>query len=103
MPKLVCTPCQVELRPERNGVNVIEHSDFGPYKIWFADEWKCPNCGATIIAGFANYAFSEHYENDFGTILERIQEHPDELRHDYENQSQRAQALMQRANTETER
>lgn len=91
MTKLVCSKCEVELLIAKSGVAVIEHASFGPYKLWMADEWRCPNCGATIIAGFGDKAASEHYQPSFVGTLASLAQHPEIVRHDYENQAQRAE------------
>lgn len=72
MPKLVCTKCQVELKPETNGVKVIEMASFGPYKIWNADLWKCRGCGLEIVSGFAHEPIAEHFQPTFPQELEKI-------------------------------
>ena len=64
-----CAACHVELRPQKNDVHVIEYADIGPYKIWAADLWVCPHCGASIISGFSAH-WHEHYEPDFKKRLE---------------------------------
>jgi predicted RNA-binding Zn-ribbon protein involved in translation (DUF1610 family) len=66
MPKLVCVKCEVELKPEKNGVHVHElfQKNTAIYKVWEADLWKCPGCGFLIVAGFANVPTAEHYEKD---------------------------------------
>ena len=58
----VCVKCQVEMRPEKNGIGVLDMADFGPYKIWDADKWKCPKCAIEVIIGFGQQAIAEHYE-----------------------------------------
>ena len=103
MPKLVCTDCKTELRIKTSGVVVIEHVHMGPYKIWSADEWHCPNCGATIVAGFGNLPIGEHFQPDFQERLDRIALHPEIIRRDFENQGQRAQWLAQQASWNPER
>ena len=50
----VCTKCEVEFTPTRNGVNVVDYNDNGPYTISEADEWTCPECGFQIIRGFGD-------------------------------------------------
>ena len=71
MAKLVCTKCETELRPSKNGVLVIETASFGPYKVWNADAWKCPGCGFEIVAGFAEQPLrQDHYSADFPAWLE---------------------------------
>ena len=60
----VCVKCQVEMRPEKNGVGVLDMADFGSYKIWDADKWKCPKCNHEIVVGFGQRAIAEHYEGE---------------------------------------
>lgn len=73
MPKQVCVKCEVELKPETNGVVVIETASFGVYKVWFADAWKCPVCGVEIVSGFANKPLrQDHFAEDFPEWLERV-------------------------------
>lgn len=40
----VCSQCEVELRPHKNGVEVVDHAEWGPIAVFEADEWQCPNC-----------------------------------------------------------
>lgn len=51
----VCPTCQLGMKPETNGVMVIEvaYNPPTPYKIWNADEWKCPKCYQRVIVGFS--------------------------------------------------
>ncbi|MFH1742829.1 MAG: hypothetical protein ABIH23_27820 [bacterium] len=62
--KMVCVKCEIEFRPEENGVHVHElmHNDTEIYKIWDADLWKCPSCGTLVVAGFGQKPFAEHFE-----------------------------------------
>jgi hypothetical protein len=88
MPKLVCGECEVELLPSVNGVDVIEYAWTGPYKVWYADEYKCPNCGYRVISGFADKPF-EHYQPEFQERLSSVL--LSNARYDFENQEQRAE------------
>ena len=73
MPKLVCTTCHCELKPETNGTVVVETASFGPYKVWNADTWKCPGCGVEIVAGFGeNPIRQDHFREDFSSWLENV-------------------------------
>jgi hypothetical protein len=77
--KPICVPCQRFFRPSRNGFAFIEGMPSGndarpglaepdrwrPYKLWIGDQWKCPDCGATIIVGVAHQPVSEHYQPNF--------------------------------------
>ena len=86
MPKMVCSRCQLELVFTKMGVSVVEYADFGPYKLWNADELECPGCHVKIVAGFADLPLS-HHEHGFQDNLKEI---PDEyLRKDFESASQR--------------
>jgi DNA-directed RNA polymerase subunit RPC12/RpoP len=78
-PFYVCAKCEnkyvprttgLEMKPEKNGVYVIEMADFGPYKVWMADLWICPKCGHKVIGGFAVHPIREHYQDGFKEILE---------------------------------
>lgn len=61
----VCVKCGVEMRPETNGVGLLDMADFGPYQIWDADKYKCPTCGYEIVVGFGQAAIAEHFEESF--------------------------------------
>lgn len=87
MTKLLCGECEVELLPSVNGVDVIEYAWTGPYKVWYADEYKCPNCGHRVIAGFGNAPFVQHMPE----FINRLSSVPlSNARYDFENQEQRA-------------
>jgi hypothetical protein len=84
MPKLVCIPCEVELKPSENGVYVVEMASFGPYKIWNADVWICPKCKHEVVAGFGYDALAEHYQDKFVKLLEKIKASKSRIIYDYE-------------------
>lgn len=58
----VCVKCNCELRPERNGVGILDMNDNGAYELWDADMWKCPTCGYLVVGGFAYNPISAHYK-----------------------------------------
>ena len=64
----VCTKCQLEMRPEKNGVGVLDMADFGPYQLWDADSYKCPNCQFEIVVGFGQVPVAHHHEEGFNTL-----------------------------------
>ena len=74
MRKAVCVPCQREYRPETNETYVVEMASFGPYKIWMADTWQCPQCHHQIVSGFGMNAIKEHYQEGFTDLLEELKE-----------------------------
>lgn len=65
----VCVKCQIEMRPEKNGVGVLDMADFGPYALWEADLWKCPSCSYEILTGFGQEPWAYHYEGKRFTNL----------------------------------
>lgn len=66
MPKIICVKCEIEFRPEKNGIIVKElfQKNTQIYKIIYADLWECPICGNQIIAGFADNPLAEHYQKE---------------------------------------
>lgn len=66
MPRPICVECEIEYRPEKNGVIAEEMATgIGSYKIWHADLWKCPVCGHLLISGYGQNAIAEHYQSDY--------------------------------------
>lgn len=51
----ICCACEVEMRPERNGVVVVTYFADPPrvYETYNADRWKCPKCGVKVAVGFS--------------------------------------------------
>ena len=89
MTKLVCTKCQTEFRPFYNGTLVIETASFGPYKVWYADTWKCPGCGIEVVGGFAEQPLrQDHYAEDFPEWLEKEKSMSDHIIYDNERPNQ---------------
>jgi DNA-directed RNA polymerase subunit RPC12/RpoP len=76
MPKTICVTCQTEFILFEKGVNVIEMflKPPRPYKIWRADLYKCPGCGAEIINGFALGPSAIHSDEDFKEIYKSVLE-----------------------------
>ena len=88
MPKLVCTTCHCELKPETNGTLVVETASFVPYKVWNADTWKCPGCGVEIVAGFPEQPLrQDHYADDFSQWLFEQTEYARRVEYDNERPS----------------
>lgn len=71
--KPLCWQCGLEMRPEKNGVAVIEMASFGPAAIYMADLWRCSECSIQVIAGLSNNPIAEHYEAGFAAALERAE------------------------------
>lgn len=76
MPALACVNCQKFFRLKKSGVTLEEGmpragGEWGPYKLWMADLYECPECGAQIIAGFGtpyNRRLAEHYEPAYAIV-----------------------------------
>jgi hypothetical protein len=62
------------MRVVKNGVTVEELLEDGrPYKLWDADRWQCPDCGAVVITGFGQRPIAEHWEPSYGLVWNRLQ------------------------------
>ena len=65
MPRPVCVKCKIEYRPEKIDIIAEEMVQFGSYKLWCADLWKCPICGHQLISGYGREAYAERFEPDY--------------------------------------
>lgn len=82
---VVCTACRTHLRIETQRVLVIEMASFGPYKVWNADLYKCPGCGAEMVTGFGQCPIrADHYAPDFGQWLDTAKSSAPKVFYDYE-------------------
>ena len=71
----VCTACQTEMHPEKNGVGVLDLADWGPCNLWDADLWECPKCGHQIVSGFGDNPIVRHHEKErFEKILKEYRD-----------------------------
>ncbi len=68
----VCSRCEVEMRPFKNGVQVIDYASYGAYQIWEADEWACPGCDNKIVIGFGQEPFCRNFSPDFPSVLKEV-------------------------------
>ncbi len=66
----VCVKCNLEMRPERNGVGLLVMASFGPYRLYDSDKHKCPECGVEIVAGLGANAISEHFKENFERLVQ---------------------------------
>lgn len=69
----VCVKCQVEMRPELNGVGALSMAGAQPYELYDADLWKCPTCGVEMILGFGKRPIAMHFETDFAASVARYE------------------------------
>ncbi len=72
MPKIVCVKCKRELRVAKNEVYYIETFKYGPYRVWNADKFQCPECGTEILSGYGNNPILSHFDKDFADKLNTI-------------------------------
>lgn len=68
MAHLVCVPCKMQMKPEKNGVYFIEYASFGPYCIWHTDRYECPKCGQKVLSGFGVTPIY-HHEATFKPLM----------------------------------
>jgi len=59
----ICVRCNIEMRPDTNGVTALlmAYDPPQPYEAYDADLVKCPNCGLQVIVGCATQAFWMHF------------------------------------------
>jgi len=64
--KPICVKCEVEFRMEKAGIYVKEmfRKNKEVYKLWSADLWECPRCGAQIVFGFGNNPLVHHADEE---------------------------------------
>jgi len=79
----VCFACKCELRPEINGVGVLDEVErertggqnavfvhYEPYELYDADLWKCPKCGIKVVGGFALDPIARHGDSGFNAQID---------------------------------
>ena len=62
IPRLVCEPCNQEMRPLKNGVVAESMVYDRPYYKVECDRWECEQCRRTVLSGFADGPFAIHHE-----------------------------------------
>lgn len=65
----ICWKCQIEMRPLKNGVTLVEMADFGPSALWQADLYRCPLCGIKVVVSLGNRSWSYHTDVGFDRLL----------------------------------
>jgi hypothetical protein len=60
------------MKPETNGVQVVEIVKGEPYQVWDADKWKCPKCGIEVMVGFGAGAWLHRGESGFEDTLLKV-------------------------------
>ena len=70
----ICSACEVEMRPVKNDIVVIDyaHDPPQPYQLWSADEWGCPKCPNRIVVGFGAGPIKEYFQDSFAEIMAKI-------------------------------
>src|SRR5262245_12214158 len=64
--------CGRFMRPKQNSITVEELFEDGTgYKLWDADLWACPECGAELITGFGAQPLAEHWYANYAELRER--------------------------------
>jgi len=65
----ICIKCQVELRPKKNGILMLEMATFGPMALWSSDLWYCPCCSMEAVIGFGEKPIIRSSDQDFDEQL----------------------------------
>lgn len=65
IPRIVCEPCNREMRPLLNGLTAEAMTSGRPYYKIECDRWQCEKCGRTVLTGFALEPFAVHHEADY--------------------------------------
>lgn len=78
MPRPTCVTCRRFFRPKKNSVCIEEglplaDGSWAPYKLWDADLWACPGCGAEIVVGYGLAPLSEHHLTTYQDDVARFQ------------------------------
>ena len=66
----ICAKCRVFFRCKENEV-IIEEGGSGPddpYRVWMADLFECPRCGAEVVSGFGQAPVAHYRQPEFTTI-----------------------------------
>lgn len=73
---IFCARCLRDLRPEKNGVYLLEMAGDPPqpYALWHADLWTCPECKTRIISGYGGSPVRCSEGERFKTELKRARE-----------------------------
>lgn len=83
--KPICAECEVELKPEKNGVYIAEmfQKNTKVYRLWHGDLLKCPACDKKIVFNFATKPLAEHFECNgkdlFGKDIMSLEQRVEEL------------------------
>lgn len=70
---IVCVKDGRELEILKNSVVGQQLDGNGdPYKIFYGDTWRCPECGIEMLA-LAPHPVAEHYEQAFALYSDRVE------------------------------
>ena len=67
MPRMVCVRDGVEFRVIKNEVVLAQ-----PDALWYGDLWRCPTCGAEVVAGIGQEPFLEAWRGDIGAEVVKL-------------------------------
>ena len=59
----ICCKCHIEMITDRQGVVLVTYfrEPPVPYETYNADRYRCPKCGAMVVAGFGSH-LAAHYD-----------------------------------------
>jgi len=72
---MICVACKKFLRTKKAGVLIEEGmpvgDDWRPYKLWYADLYRCPTCGIEVVGGFGARPIAESFQPDYDDVAAR--------------------------------
>jgi len=65
--------CGRFMQVRQNSVTVEElHDDGTGYRLWDADHYACPECGAEVITGFGRAPLAAEYQRNYSEQRARL-------------------------------
>jgi len=59
----VCAKCEVEMRPKKNGVIVVDIERETATQLWSADLWSCPKCNVGVVIEFGHNPWATRFDD----------------------------------------
>jgi len=77
----ICVPCRLQMACTKNHFLVRDpEAKSGLSTYWLGDQWTCPSCGASVVAGFGKSFGPEKVVPEDGEALEFRYELPAEVK-----------------------
>lgn len=69
--RLVCAACRRPMAVKQMGVNVRETRTHDE-RVYRADLFACPGCGAEVISGFGQNPYIESWQENWAPVITRL-------------------------------